>query len=82
MPTSNYEGFDVSIRDFAGVLIPVPSVTVKVYDATNVADLDDLESDTDGNVAAGTLDVEAGTTIRFRVENYLGLAGVLEQVTT
>lgn len=82
MPTSTYEGFDVTYRDPAGVLQPVPSVTIKVYDATHVASLSDLTADVAGHVAAGTLSVDAGTVVRFRVESYLGMAGVLEQVTT
>lgn len=79
---SNFQAFDLSIDNGDGTTTALPDVTIKVYDATNVADLGDLVSDGDGNVAAGVLPVDAGTVVRFRVEDYLGLAGALEQVTT
>ena len=61
---------------------PLTDTTVKVFDASNLVDLDDVVSDSEGVVAGGSLDVDAGTVVRFRVENYLGLAMSIEQVTT
>ena len=81
-PTSHYVQFDVTAWQTNGSKTALPSWTVKVWDATNAVALDDLESDGDGVVVAGTLPVAAGTTIWFRVENYQGMAGMLEQITT
>ena len=79
---SNFQQFDLSYRGSAGVPTPLAGTTVKVFDATNLTDLDDLMSNDEGVVEGGTLPVDAGTVVRFRVENYLGLAMSLEQVTT
>ncbi|HEY0545322.1 MAG TPA: hypothetical protein VGC91_08110 [Pyrinomonadaceae bacterium] len=79
---SNFQQFDLSYRGSAGALTPLANTTVKVFDATNLADLDDVTSNDEGVVEGGTLPVDAGIVVRFRVENYLGLAMSLEQVTT
>ena len=82
MPTSSYEGFDVYVENADGSRTPLASQTVKVYDVTNNANLSNLTTDGIGHIASGTLSVDAGTVVRFRVENYLGLSGAIEQTTT
>lgn len=82
MPTSSYEGFDVYVENADGSRTPLASQTVKVYDVTNNANLSNLTTDGVGHITGGTLSVDAGTVVRFRVENYLGLSGAIEQTTT
>jgi hypothetical protein len=79
---SNYHSFDLKFRGDAGEPVPLPNVTIKVFDATNLEDLPDLETDENGIVAGGTLDVPVGTVVRFRVEHHLGMARHVTQVTT
>lgn len=81
--TSNFTGFDLTVDNDDGSASPVPSQTVKVRDVTNGDDLPDLTTDGDGHVDGGTLEVDVGTFIRFRVENDgFGRSGYEEQVTT
>ncbi len=82
MLTSHYKQFDMTYRGATGAFVPLPNITVKVFDASNHVDLPDLVTDENGIVAAGTLDVPAGTVVRFRVENYFGMARHITQVTT
>ncbi|MGH9873397.1 MAG: hypothetical protein ACRD9S_13170 [Pyrinomonadaceae bacterium] len=79
---SNYLQFEVLIDNDDGTTTPVPAATIAVYDVTNDVALDDIASDVDGHVAAGTVDTDAGNTVRlsFRLDN--GLCGFSEQVTT
>ena len=79
---SNYLAFDVSIENDDLTLTHVSGVTVKVRDVTHGADLANLVADGNGHVAAGSYAVAVGTLLRFRVENYQGRSGYLEQVTT
>ena len=79
--TSSFPLLEFVARYENGISAPVAGATVKVYDATNAVDLPDLETDSEGMVAPGNLDVAIGTTIRVRVENHLGLAGAGEFVT-
>ncbi len=83
---SNYEGFVVQVRDENGVVTNVgASVDVAVYDCTALADVAEspLTTDVNGEIAAGSLAaLAAGTRVRFRVENYNGLAFSVSQVTT
>ena len=80
---SDYEGFDVYVQNADGSRTPLASQTVKVYDVTNNDDLSDLTTDSVGHIAGGTFaSVAVGTVVRFRVENYLGLSGAIEQTTT
>lgn len=79
---SNYTAFDVKIDNGDGTTTPVPDATVNVFNATDVDELDPLTADSDGHVAGGSLAVDVGTIVYFRIENHLGLAGVLEQTTT
>lgn len=82
MPTSSYQSFDVTKRGADGAVVPLPGITVKVYDATNNANLPNLTTDINGIIAAGTFNVAAGTRIIFRIENYQGSAGSITQITT
>lgn len=83
MPSSNYEQFDVKVWDASGVHTPLANYTLKVYDATNLVDLADMDTDSNGVIAAGTLSgIDIGTRIRWRVENYLGMTAYYEQITT
>lgn len=60
---------------------PCATRVVKVKDATNQVDLDDMNTDANGIVEAGSLPVPVGTTIRVRIEDFMGGCGALEFVT-
>ncbi|HWQ34342.1 MAG TPA: hypothetical protein VNQ79_15950 [Blastocatellia bacterium] len=78
---SNYVAFDVLIEN-NGQAVPAAGATVKVWNVTADADLGvTLTADSSGIVAAGTLNVPAGTLVRFRVEDFHGRAGFAEQTT-
>lgn len=79
---SNYSGFEVLIDNDNGTITPVPSQTVKVYDVTNSTALSDLASDANGHVAAGTLSVAVGTSVRFSASKANGQCGYKEELTT
>lgn len=81
---SSYQAFRLMYNDENGRLQAFPSVSVKVRtsDDNYAADLTTLTTDANGEVAGGTLSVPIGTRVRFRVENYLGLAASLTQITT
>lgn len=79
---SDYEEFYVMKRDANGVLVALPGVDVIVYDVDTNTDLDTVTTDSNGLVAADTVSVDAGSRIRFRVENEDGLAGSVTQITT
>lgn len=78
---SNFNAFNLRIDNNDGTLSDVPNQTVKVYDVTNEVALDDLVSDVFGIVAGGSLDVDAGTLVRFSVTRADGLNGFAEQET-
>jgi hypothetical protein len=80
--SSAYAAFDVKTQDLDGTEAPVPLETVKVYDVTHDVALDDLETDANGHIDAGTLDVAAGTVIRFSFLMLNGRCGYSELVTT
>lgn len=61
---------------------PCAICVVKVKNATDQTDLDDMNTDADGIVEAGALPVPAGTTIRVRIEDFMGGCGADEFVTT
>lgn len=81
---SDYQAFRLVYNDENGRLQAFASVSVKVRtsDDDYAADLTTLTTNADGEIVAGTLAVDAGTRARFRVENYLGLAASITQVTT
>lgn len=78
---SNFNSFNIRIDNNDGTFTDVPEQAVQVYDVTNEEALDDLESDANGIVAGGSLDVDAGTLIRFSVTRADGLNGFAEQET-
>jgi len=82
---SDYTGFTAQVRDENGVLLNVGAgVDVHVYDCTAEADAAEspLTTDINGEVPDGTIAAAAaGTRLRFRIENYNGLAGSSSQVT-
>jgi hypothetical protein len=83
MPVSNHPSFEVKIRNPDKTITMVPDQTVHVYDVTNAVLLDDLASDANGIVAAGTLPVAAGTLVRFAFFRAADLeCGKVEKITT
>lgn len=78
---SNYAGFHVYVEDENGRITAVPSVSVKISNSSGTL-LTTVTTDSNGYISPGTVSVSAGTRIRFRVENYNGLAGSCSQVTT
>lgn len=81
---SNYEAFRLMYNDENGRLqaFPEVDVLVRTSDDDYASDIDTLTTNADGEISAGTLDVPIGTRVRFRVENYLGLANSITQITT
>jgi hypothetical protein len=81
---SDYAAFRLMYNDENGRLQAFPEVEVLVRSSDDdyATDIDTLETDVNGEIAAGTLAVPIGTRVRFRVENYLGLAASLTQITT
>lgn len=87
---SNFVGFELRVDTGDGT-VPVPSATVKVYDITaadpetgaGAVELDEILSDLSGMVASGTVDVDAGSTVRFSYTRAAdGLCRCDSQVTT
>jgi hypothetical protein len=83
---SNYASFTVKRRDLNGVIADVGAgVDVEVSNVTTGLPVAEspLTTAADGVIAAGTFAaVDAGTRVRFRVENEDGLANSATQVTT
>lgn len=79
---SNYATFDTIKRNSDGTITPLPNLTINIWDAANNVSLGTVTSDDNGIVAGDTVDVPAGTTIIFRIENYNGRANHVEQTTT
>jgi hypothetical protein len=86
---SNYAGIEWKVQ-IAGVAYPVASATVKVHDltgsdpttGTGSTALSDLATDGSGIMAAGTLAIAVGRTVRFTVTRADGLTRSVTQVTT
>jgi hypothetical protein len=86
---SNYEAVEFKVQ-VAGVAYPVASAAVKVHDLTGSDPTDgsgstalsDLSTDGSGIMAAGTLAIAAGRTVRFTVTRADGLSRSVTQVTT
>lgn len=83
---SNYAGFNVNYETSAGVILVVGAgVSVKIRAAGAGADAAEspLTTDSDGNIAAGSLAaIAADTVVHFRVENFQGMAFSVSQITT
>jgi hypothetical protein len=79
--SSHFEQFDVPYDLASGVRVGLLATqSVHAYNVTLGEELDDVISNGDGIVEAGSLPVAVGTTIRFWTE-HLGAAGALEIVT-
>lgn len=82
---SSYAGFAVMYETTAGVPTRVGagvSVKVRAQGAGSDAAESPLSTDSNGEIAGGTLAaISAGTTVHFRVENYNGLAFSVSQIT-
>lgn len=79
--SSEFQQFDVNYYENGVLVEMLATKTVHVYNATLGAALDDVISNGEGIVEAGTLPVAAGTVVRFYTD-HMGAAGALEQVTT
>lgn len=82
MPTSNYSGFDTLIDNGDGTVTPVANQTVNFYDVTaDAAIATTTTSDAQGHVAGGTLNINAGTVIRYWYVTSKGICA-FEETTT
>lgn len=80
---SDYQAIDVTYESEPGVLTNVGGgVDVIIYDVATDTDLDTVTTDSNGHIAAGTVSVDADSHIRFRVENFFGMAFSVDQITT
>lgn len=80
---SNYAGFEAKRRDpVTGAITMLALTTVHVHDITNDAALPDVASDAAGIVAAGSVAVAAGTTVRFYIADPMVGPCFVDQVTT
>jgi hypothetical protein len=83
---SSYQGFSVLYRTAAGNEASVGAgVSVKVRAEGAGADAAEspLTTDSNGEIAAGTLAaIAAGTKVHFRVENFQGMSASVSQLTT
>lgn len=83
---SSYAEFAVQVRDENGVITNVGagiSVKVRADGAGADAAESPLTTDSNGEIAAGTLAaISAGTLVHFRVENNGGVAASASQITT
>jgi hypothetical protein len=82
MPTSNYAAFHVNFIAPDGTISHVPSASVKAHNVDTNTAITTLTADGSGQIVAGTLSVDVGTRVAFRVENSTGRAGSAEQITT
>lgn len=82
MPTSTYSGFDLLIDNGDGTTTPVAGQTVNFYNLTDDAPIaDTATSDADGHVDSGTLNINAGTLIRYWFITSKGICA-FEETTT
>jgi hypothetical protein len=88
---SNFTGFDVKIDIGGGIEKLVPGVTIEVRDITDAdpetgvgaVALADLVADGSAHVAAGTLAIDPGSSVRFSwFRDVDGRCGSAVQVTT
>jgi hypothetical protein len=84
---SNYSAFDVLIDNGDGTQTVVPNAVVEARDFTDpeavARIMPDLLADTSGQVSAGSLNVGAGSNIRFTWKDETsGRCGYAEATTT
>lgn len=82
MPSSSYAGFYLNREDETGATEQLAGVDVIIYDVAGETDIDTVTTDSNGYVAAGTVSLDPGSRIRFRVENYFGQATSIARITT
>lgn len=78
---SEYPSFEALIDNDNGTFTPLALATVHVYDVSADEALDNTASDSQGTVPGASVDVPAGTLLRFSVRLANGLAGYAEAVT-
>lgn len=82
----DYSGFAVTYESVAGVMTSVGagvSVKVRIEGAGSDAAESPLTTDSDGEIAAGTIAAaDPDDVLLFRVENYNGMAFSVSQVAT
>lgn len=79
--SSNFLGFAVTYESSPGVMSSVGG-GVDVIASDGSSDIDTFTTDSNGLIAAGSLAAAIGTQIFFRVENFLGRAMSVSQITT
>lgn len=79
---SDYAAFDCLFEAPDGTRTALATQTINVRDVTGEADLDDLTTDADGHIPAGSLDIAVDSTVRFSIDLGEGRKGFAEQVTT
>lgn len=84
---SSHDGFEVkSVDRVTGAVTLYPGATVQVRDISDpdavVRIMPDLTADGDGHVASGSLDLDAGSTVRFSwLDDATGICGFAEGTT-
>lgn len=82
---STYPQFDVLVDNDNGTTTPVAGAIVEVRDITdpdNIVQLDDVVANGSGVVASASVDVDAGSILRFTWIGAEGRCGYAEEVTT
>ena len=83
MPSCNYEGFNVNVESSPGVIESVAAgVLVVIYNVTGGADITSVNTDSNGDIPADSCTGLPGDILRFRVENYQGMAFSTAQIAT
>ena len=79
---STYSGFDLLIDNGDGTVTPVGNQVVNFYDVSNDAALVETAlSDASGHVASGSLNINAGTVVRYWFVTNKGVCA-FEETTT
>lgn len=82
MPTSTYSGFDLLVDNGDGTVTPVANQTVNFYNVTaDAAVATTATSDGQGHVASGSLNINAGTVVRYWFVTTKGICA-FEETTT
>ncbi|HWQ36948.1 MAG TPA: hypothetical protein VNQ79_29220 [Blastocatellia bacterium] len=79
---STYNGFDLLIDNGDGTITPVPNETVHFYNVTaDAAIAATVVSDANGHVPGGSLNVNAGTVVRYWFVTAKGICAYEETTT-
>jgi hypothetical protein len=83
---SSYAGFNVNYETSSGIIVGVGagvSVKIRAEGVGSDAAESPLTTDSDGNIASGSLAaIAVDTVVHFRVENFQGMAFSVSQITT